>query len=595
MGFELFLPFFKNISIEIFKKVAKAAKTNNLVFKVNDKNIENSLIHHMNKINTFSSQVSFKELSQPKDLSTVFIPLESFNSQKVSSRGNVIEIVEKIFLESQNNVVLTGAPGAGKSTTVKFICQRLFNDSKFLGQSITFPILIRFRDDEISKNDDIPIFEYILNVLGIIVDTPSKNDEESRESRNSLNLFKKTTVLTLLNAKSPLLIFDGLDEIGNNRIKEKVISNINEISLSAPASRFILTTRKGDDLFHFENTQRIELAPLSFSQIEEFSRKWLTESKPAEFLVELRKSSVFDAATRPLSLAHLCAIYENEGRLPEKSKSIYRKIVNMLILEWNIENKLYRTSIFSNFEADRKKDFLENLAFELTMSLFKNQFYEDDLRKCYRDLHIKFDLPFDNMWLVINEIQIHNGLILRTGSDMYEFAHKSFQEYLTAEYIVKLPKIPIDKDLLLFPAEMALAVTLSSEPTGYFVNFIDEYLLKKKYDLRFLKSFFTRLSIEKPDFRELLGLGVSVLRLQDKYCRSALLDDSIKLLNETFSIIFRFNNLRFSLSSVMEHFRIDQTINEDNFTVSIKFMASNEKEGESFIVTQDFYNTFLLA
>ena len=50
---------------------------------------------------------------------------------------------------------------------------------------------------------------------------------------------------------------------------------------------------------------------------------------------------------------------------------------------------------------------------------------------------------------VIAELESHTGLFIQSGFDQFEFAHKSLQEFLTAEYLVKLPSIPTRKEIYL--------------------------------------------------------------------------------------------------------------------------------------------------
>lgn len=618
MGYELVLAAIKPIAKEVYGMIIKLAKANKKSIAISEANIEEALSQHLKKVNTFSSEISFRELNKPKSLSSIYIPLDlSLNllnekgepkeseSEKNESQS-ASKVIESVFTKTNNNVILKGVPGAGKSTTLKYICQKLLTDEFFLNKQIKFPILIRLREDDVLNNQSIPIFEYILTVFGIIIESTVKLPSPSEE-KIQLDNFKKLTALRILNEHSPLLVLDGIDEVSNEIVKDKIIKNINELSLSATNARFILTTRKGDDLFHIENTQSFELAPLNDSQISDFAAKWLTSSKAYKFINQLKASSVYDSAKRPLTLSHLCAIFEKEGKIPEQSRSIYRKIVNLLILEWNLENQINRLSKFSGFEPDRKKEFLENLSYELSVHFNKNQFSTTDLEKCYRNLYMKYNLPLFQMSEVLNEIQVHNGLITQIGYDKFEFAHKSFQEYLAAEHLVKLPKLPSNHYLLVIPSEMALAVTLSSEPTEYLSYFIEECLLKEKCDLNYLQSFFTRITIEKPDFIESTLLGLSLLKLQDKYCHFILNSlkansskenetnkISFQTMNHTFNLLSSFENVVRSIISLFDYFGI-RDIGKDNEKTEVTFYRKIDLtlENDTYLMTNDFYNHFM--
>lgn len=579
MKFNLLFEASKIIGKELFKELIKSAKNDNKVIKVSENNIESSLSRHFTKVNSFTKEISFKELNKPRSLFSIYIPLDLLlnlrdrqlndNATEPTGIKAASEVIEDIFTTSTNNIVIIGVPGAGKTTTLKYICQKLLTDENYLSQEIKYPLLVRFRESEILDNEAIPLFEYILNIYGIIVDNgPSNLTEE--EKRKSLNYFKKNFVLKLLDSQYPLLLLDGIDEISDERVKSSVISNINDIALGAPNARFILTTRKGDDTFHINNSRQFELSELNDAQIFQFSKKWLGDITVNNFLTQLKESTVYDSGRRPLTLSHLCAIFEKEGKIPEKSKSIYKKVVNMLISEWNSENDIHNHSKFTNFAPDRKKDFLENIAFELSTNFRKYQFTTSDLQKCYLNICYKFDLLHHQMQNVIQEIQIQNGILIQTGYDKFEFSHKSFQEYLAAEYLVKLPKIPKFIQFSNNPYELAIAVSLSSEPSDYLEYLIDELFFLPDFNLRFLKGFFTRIELEKPDFNDSYLLGKSLLKLYNfqlkqifKTCPiqlpiKGLYDSSYKKfrslvleLDECFKYLFYNNNIK---SSVKEYF-----------------------------------------
>jgi hypothetical protein len=509
---------------EAFKLIVKLVKNNDNKLRVSSKNVEEALVLHFNKITKFCEEISFRELSKPKPFHSVYVHLDlSLEiSSKIIERSKVKKkletasiLIEKTFQSSTNNIIIIGALGTGKTTTLKFVCQKLITDENYLRNISQYPILVRFRESELLINPEIPLFEYLLNIYGIVIENGQSNSDD-KEAKNQLDKFKKQAVLTLLNHQNPLLLLDGIDEVSIEGIKNRVLSDIQEIAFSAPNVRFVLTSRKGDDDFFISNCQQFEIAPLSERQIEQFARQWLGTKKSISFLKNLKKSSVYDAATRPLALSHLCTIYEREGKIPEKTKSIYRKIVSLLILEWNLENEIHKESKFSDFDPDRKKEFIENLAFELSANFNKYQFNSTDLEKCYNNIYQKFGLPLGQMKKVIKEIQVHNGLVIQSGYDLYEFAHKSFQEFLAAEYLVKLPQLPVSVSILNIPNELAVAIALSSEPTTYLCYLISELSKLPECNTNFVKILFNRINIEKPDFIESTPMALSLLLLYNK-------------------------------------------------------------------------------
>ena len=185
-----------------------------------------------------------------------------------------------------------------------------------------------------------------------------------------------------------------------------------------------------------------EIKPLNDEQIAIFADRWLGPEHGAIFVSQLNKSPFLDTAIRPLTLAHLCVIYDRIKRIPEQPKTIYRKIVRLLLEEWDEQRTVVRESAYANFDNDKKAEFLANLAYDLTSKLKTSTFDREGLITCYRDIHENFGLPASDATKVVDELETHTGLFLQSGRDRFEFSHKSLQEFLTAEFIVKLPSIP---------------------------------------------------------------------------------------------------------------------------------------------------------
>jgi hypothetical protein len=148
------------------------------------------------------------------------------------------------------------------------------------------------------------------------------------------------------------------------------------------------------------------------------------------------------------------------------------------------------------------------MAYEITIRFQKTIFNEEELKEIYNGISADFSLSKADANKVIKELEGHTGLIIQSGYKDYEFAHKSIHEYLCAEHLVKLPSIPSNEKLLkLLPNELAIATTISSDPSLYFCElilnrFFNNRFGYKKYpfDNSFITTFVNRLVLEKPDF-----------------------------------------------------------------------------------------------
>ena len=222
-------------------------------------------------------------------------------------------------------------------------------------------------------------------------------------------------------------------------------------------------------------------------------------------------------------MAHLCAIYERIGSIPDKPRTIYRKMINLLVEEWDQQRSANRVSRYAGFEVDRKYDFLCHLAYLLTIYKQTTVFSKSDLLDIYKLIYKNYNLLSDESQQVVSELESHTGLLLQSGNDSFEFVHKSFQEYLTAEFLVRLPSLPSSVGILTkLPNELAISVTISSMPSEFFSKLIFGSLQKIGVMQNFIKIFISRLILEKPDFSTNTQVILSLLLLYSLYIESSL-------------------------------------------------------------------------
>jgi hypothetical protein len=292
-------------------------------------------------------------------------------------------------------------------------------------------------------------------------------------------------------------------------------------------ARMILTARTGEFTYHIEKMIAYEIAPLSKGQIAKFATAWLGAGEAATFLAQVEHSPFADTAIKPLTLAHLCAIFERVRRIPEKPKSVYKKIVSLLPEDWDQQRSVQRVSSYSDFEVDRKADFLSDLAHSLTVSNRTSTFSADDLMECYREIYVNYGLRISEAQAVVNELETHTGLIVQAGTELFEFSHKSLQEYLTAVFIVGLPAIPTNMiELQVMPNELAIATALSSRPSEYFYALVIRHFSRINLSFHFVRTFINRLLIERPDFEMSDEIGLAILCLYSQYLRASIEEKS---------------------------------------------------------------------
>lgn len=513
----------KELSKKVIEIASKSIKNTNVKFHSKEKDIIESLSHHLRSVNSWSSEVNFSDLKHVKSTTKVYVELQLY-FQPLRVRITENEESEKfelrnIFKHSENHIALLGQVGSGKTTSLKYFCQSLlFNEGIFESQ-LCYPILIKLNEfNSTSKENDYSkniIFDALIKILGIRFEFQGIEDK-------AIDNVKESVLIKFLNENKVLLLLDGFDEITFKNRRDVVLSEFECLSANVYFSKIILTSRTSDYRYSISNVKVYEICSLNDEQIEKFAEKWLeNEIDKIDFLRKIKKSPFYDTAIRPLTIAHLCAIYERNKNIPEKPKTVYRKIVMLLLEEWNQQRHIFRPSKYAKFENDRKFDFLSSLAFNLTTSNSSSSFSKHNLKSVYNKIYQDFDLEKEEMTNVIDELESHNGLILQSGFEKYEFAHKSIQEYLTAEYIVRLPKIPESRNITAkLPNEFAVAIAISSKPSEYFIDFVELIVVNLKLGGQFIKPFINRLLLEKVDFNKNTNVAISALKLYSIYIQS---------------------------------------------------------------------------
>lgn len=548
----MFLEVLSKVALsEFLKSATRYLSSSGIKLLGTEKDINESLCSHMEFIVNWSKQISFAELRKGKPTDENYIPLE-LTVMPLRKREDVNEVLPKVrlieLLNDDNHLVILGQPGAGKTTSMKNLCLQMLTCND-IGSRYSFPILIRLR--EINSGSKFDINKRILEITNLKVEIAEGDDEGEYKIR--------VAAAKILNELKPLLILEGFDEISSSKVKNDFLNQLDLLTKSVSDCKIIITSRTADFVYNFDNVRSYEISPLDDQQITMFAKKWLEENDQ-NFLKELKSTPFYDTAVKPLTIATLCAIYERTRRIPDKPKSVYRRVVGLLLNEWDEERRIIRNSKFQEFESDRKEEFLSRFSYELTTSTRESYFSFNDIEAIYELISQDFGLESKDIKNVINEIESHSGLFLQVSHDSFEFSHKSLQEFLAADYLVKLPSIKSDFNYLsTIPNELAIAVTLSSDSSEYFcslVNIFFKELLTDK-DIRplvkqlkkenlvprhmvqdkavagltirktnFIMKFVNRLLLEKPDFNSSDRVCLSLLCLYSMYYENCVLSNS---------------------------------------------------------------------
>ncbi len=514
------------LSVEMYQRIKRLVGGNLKSIQSTERDFVYALKSHSIFARNWSKEIMFRGIDKTKRVKEVYIDLDYYFTPISQQHERESRTTINLFdtLNENSNYIILGQPGAGKTTTLKRICANIIDNKDFLSTKSRFPIVIRLRD--LNTNSNIygenrnPLIDKIFQIFGLSIKV-KKLKGESAKWADHQELFSvgseyyrqvKRIVIEALETCNTFILLDGFDE-AHQEVRRGIIKDLEFLTLNTDKSRIIMTSRIGEFNMMIPNSSIFEICPLNSKQKNKFIYKWLDDNEKAKELIsKLEKASYYDSINKPLILAHVCSLFAKYGSIPIRPSQIYRKIVNLLIEEWDEQRNITRVSVFSNFDNYRKLDFLTNLAFDLTVQYNKVSFSKEIIQTIFDRYKSKYQFSDNDFKIVLQEIESQTGLFIQVRYKEYEFIHKTIHEYLTALYLIKLPRLP-EKFISKIPNELSVAISISSEPSDYFCDLVfnKEHILN--HDASFFSVFLIRLIEEKPNFNFDLSFGLAFLWL----------------------------------------------------------------------------------
>lgn len=270
-------------------------------------------------------------------------------------------------------------------------------------------------------------------------------------------------------ADGGLILLDGLDEVPDALSRrEQVKQAVQQFAGLHRKCRFLVTSRtyayQRQD-WKLDGFAERELLPLTRGQIERFIDTWyahmahdlyrLTETDAAARAAVLKRATerpeLHELAERPLLLTLMARLQtKSGGSLPENREELYGQSVDMLLDEWeglklrrdaNGQPQVVEPSLGEWLNASR-----ENIRRELDKLAYdahRNQpelVGTADIRQdaLINALYAASRQRPDTRLLHLEEyLRDRAGLLTSHGEGLYQFPHRSFQEFLAACHLAR--------------------------------------------------------------------------------------------------------------------------------------------------------------
>ncbi|MGB3515131.1 MAG: GUN4 domain-containing protein [Elainellaceae cyanobacterium] len=353
-------------------------------------------------------------------------------------------------------IAIIASPGYGKTTLLRFLTLS-FSNTTYVehGAKDLIPVLLLFRSFhsaiQSKKEPSLPTL-----IVSQVKELPRCDN-----LRTSEPWFKGQ-----LSRGKCLVMFDGLDEVPEER--RDLVSQWANWQMQNYQTQFIITSRPhGYDNSLFSGVQRFDVLDLNSDQQRLFIEQWyscitwerewkshyeesqqdpnsskrLSQEQAAaesEHLAQLAADdlkrqlfsdrSLTDLAKNPLLITIIAATHEAGEQLPKQRIHLYREIFKVL-LEYRPNRRDTRLTITN---ADDNQKVLQGLALSLTEAE-KTRFSAEEGADWIRDRLVAVR-PAETLTPkgFLDEIQKISGLLAGGEGNLYEFTHKTFQEYLAA-------------------------------------------------------------------------------------------------------------------------------------------------------------------
>jgi energy-coupling factor transporter ATP-binding protein EcfA2 len=375
----------------------------------------------------------------------------------------VLEVIAQTGRTNNRLMVITGEPGSGKSTLMRYLLMGILEppmDLENPGMSLGwtegfidpknqhFPLLIELRDyhftceQEAEVNSVMDYVRFLGEAMGYGI------DDQWLDNR--------------LKDGPSLIMFDGLDEIFDPARRDKMMKQIVGFSENYPKARIIVTSRPHgirEEILRPAGFVHYRLQDLERDQKERFTRAWFNRvfpnsEKDAKQRVDRvlssvdRSPSVRMLAGNPMLLTIMCLI-AREKELPRERARFYDQCIDVLVHQWDVNNHIKDENL-AFLDVDDKKDLLRQIAFEMQGNnggMRGNFIAERDLHKLTKEwVKGRFDddtkaRAHTIAKQIIEGLWHRNYLLCPRGPKLYGFIHRTFMEYLTAiEYVWKFEK-----------------------------------------------------------------------------------------------------------------------------------------------------------
>jgi hypothetical protein len=375
------------------------------------------------------------------ELDEVFVDVSlAFRAPNQVSGGLLAELPAEVtdrhslgdFLDRPQPVVLAvvGVPGSGKTTLLRHTARQVCRARR--GRRRAVPILLYLRDHvaAIVSTSDVALPELLRDILGRYrADEPAGWLERRLRDGDCV------------------VLLDGLDEVARQEDRRGVAAWVERQIRQYPKNDYVITSRpQGYRTASIDGATVLQVRSFTDEQVTRFVRGWYlaverhstgaagedvelrAEADADDLLTRLNDApGLYDLTVNPLLLTMIATVHRYRGALPGSRADLYGEICQVMLWRRQEAKKLP-----IELDGDKKEALLRGLAFTMMQKRVRDLPRADLLAEIGPGLRrMSRDLAAEDFLTDIGS----NGLLIERESDLYSFAHQTFQEYLAAAYV----------------------------------------------------------------------------------------------------------------------------------------------------------------
>ena len=349
-------------------------------------------------------------------------------------------------------VVITGNPGSGKSTILKHMTLCMAGD--MLGREDANLDKFGFWVHPAYTPIFVELRALVRSAFPKLTDTVTLDTFFTYIQEQQLASYQAESYLEALKEQlrdgDAMIFLDGLDEVpdaAEAKRREQIKTLANLLKTTYPDCRIVVTSRPyayaGD--WSLDGFGEVRLSTLDSDRLEELAlRLFRVElgqegaEQEAEAFKEQMQSVPEELRSSPLFFTLMASIWMQNSqqaadqRLPVTKGAIYRECVNMLIERWTRKDAVGQSLIdLIGISEDDLRQLLEHLAFRVhsnTGSVDDAEFAGGEIMNTVMELK----LGRIDVWELLDALAQRAGVIYEKAPNLYQFAHRSFQEHLSA-------------------------------------------------------------------------------------------------------------------------------------------------------------------